>query len=307
MPSVPPARPRSRRFRPTPLGGLLLLLLSACGGRTDDRAPPIDGAAPAQRIVSLTCTASMTLEALDALDRVVAVEEDCPVHGPDGVLRIRNDDHPGKLAPINLESILALHPDAVVARPDLRQALDGKGLRVLWSPAYTTLQNLPGFVRDLGALIGASDRAERILTGMEAEEAALRAKTAGLPRTKTYLERSGLGWTYGSNNIVDDMITLAGGTNIAGAVDKSSVRLTQEAIFAADPDVIILGPFADPKEEVLKRPGWKDLRAVREGRFYQVPFDHQEVTLGCPQCIEACKTYFLPWLHPELGSEAGPH
>jgi iron complex transport system substrate-binding protein len=238
------------------------------------------------------------------MDRVVGVEEDCPIVGTERTTKIRNDDHPGKLAALNVESVLALKPDLVVARPDVRPALDGRGLTILWSPSYTNMANLPDFVRDLGDAIGEPERARDLLSRMQAKRERLEALTAGQPRPRVYYETTGLGWTTGAHTIVDDMITLAGGRNIAGDVKRSTVTLTPEAILQADPEVIILGPFADPPEEVVKRAGWQQLTAVREGRVHRVGLMEQEVTLGCPQCVDGCERLFLPWIHPEL-AEAG--
>ena len=302
MPTRLTLRPAARAW-----GVALLLLagsgtLGACGG-PDDRTALPEAAGPPQRIVALTCSATETLIALGALDRLIAVEEDCPALGTEGKTKIRNDDHPGKLAALNVESVLAMQPDLVIARPDVRQALEGRGLRIFWSPSYTNMQNLPAFVEELGAAIGSPDRAREVLDHMEAKQRELAARTAGHPRPRVYYETTGLGWTTGAHTIVDDMITLAGGKNIAGDVQRSTVTLTPEAILQADPEVIILGPFADPPEEVVRRPGWGELSAVRTGRIYRVGLDQQEVTLGCPQCVDGCEMLFVPWIHPDL---AGP-
>ena len=40
--------------------------------------------------------------------------------------------------------------------------------------------------------------------------------------------------------------------------------MTPEAIFVADPDVIIMGPWAGSVDDVYARPGWERLKAVRE-------------------------------------------
>jgi iron complex transport system substrate-binding protein len=298
---------RLRDLAPRPSSWWLLLpallLVGACGGRAEQAAHTASG--HPQRILALSCSTTETLIALGALDRVVGVEEDCPVRGTEGKTKIRNDDHPGKMFALNVESVLALHPDLVIARPDVRQALEGRGLNILWSPLYTNMHNLPGFVRDVGRAIGDPDKAEAVLEHMRALEKELGARTAGKPRPRVYFETFGLGKTSGAHTIVDDMITLAGGRNIAGDIHKSSVSLTPEAIVKADPEVIILGPFADPMDQIVERPGWQALSAVRNGRVHRIGMLEQEVTLGCPQCVDGCAKLFLPWIHPELAGHDG--
>jgi iron complex transport system substrate-binding protein len=280
---------------------LVLALLAAACSRQPATSPA--AAAAPTRIVALTCASVDVIDVLGELDRVVAVEEDCPAPGTRGKVKIRNEDHPGKLAAINVESILELHPDAVIAKPDLRPALEGRGLRVLWAPPNVRLANLPQFVGDVGALLGVADRARAVVDAMHAKEAAIRRRTASLPRVRVYFETTGLGWTQGSRAVMHDMIQLAGGTNIAGDLDKFNVTLTPEAVLAADPEVVVLGPFTDPPDVVAKRAGWSALAAVRAGRVHQIPIDRRHVTLGTPRCLDGCEEFLVPWLHPELAAK----
>jgi iron complex transport system substrate-binding protein len=297
------------------LAAALLVLVcatAAAGGCSPaserSSAPPGPAAAIPSRIVVLSCGAVDVLTALGELDRVVAVEEDCPAPGTEGKVKIRNDDHPGQVHIVNVESVLALHPDAVIAKDELRPALEGRGVRVVWSPDSVNMDNLAGFVADVGALVGAKDRAAALLGTMRAKEDSIRARAAGLPRVRVYFETTGLGRTVGRGHVMDQMIALAGGTNIAGEDPKANVVLNAEAILAADPDVIVLGAFADKPEEVLARPGWSRLAAVRNGRVHQVPLERRYVTLGTPRCVDGCEEMLLPWLHPEAalgGKSAG--
>ena len=144
-----------------------------------------------------------------------------------------------------------------------------------------------------------------LLERMRTKAASLRARTAKLPRVSVYYEGTGVGGTVGSRSIIHAMIELAGGHSIGGDVPKALVSMTPEAIFAADPDVIVLGAFADTVDVVKTRPGWDRLRAVREGRVFQIPVERRAVTLGTPRCVDACESMLLPWLHPELAAPTG--
>lgn len=276
-------------------------LVAACG----DRSPAEPASGPARRIVSLTCAGTDVFAALGALDRLVAVEEDCPCAGTERIEKVRNEDHPGKVTALNLESVLALRPDAVLAKPDLRAAFEGRGLRVVYTLPEITYENVPDLVHKVGDLLGRADDAEALLARMRAKEAALRERTKDLPRVSVYYEGTGIGGTVGSKSIIHAMIALAGGRSIAGDVEKPSVSLTPEAIFAADPDVIVLGAFADAPVVVKARPGWERLRAVREGRVFQIPVERRAVALGTPRCVDGCEEMLLPWLHPEVATAPG--
>lgn len=291
-------RPRALSRR---LLGALALLATSCGA--PESPLPADG--PARRVVCLVCAATDVFAALGALDRLVGIEEDCPCEGTDAIFKVRNEDHPGKVTALNVESVLALRPDAVLAKPDLRPALEHRGLRVVYTADALTWETIPDLVGKVGGLLGRVADANALLDAMHAKEAALRARTAGLARVSVYYEANGIGGSVGSRSIVHAMIELAGGRSIAGDVAKPTVALTPEVIFAADPDVIVLGPFTDAPDVVRARPGWERLRAVRSGRVHQIPVARRVVTLATPRCVEGCESMLLPWLHPELGSGTG--
>ena len=294
---------------PSRLGRRLLcaaLALAGACSKAPDADPGSSAAGPGvpRRIVSLVCAATDIFQALGEMDRLVAVEEDCPCAGTEGMAKIRNEDHPGKAAALNVESVLALRPDAVVAKPDLRPALEGRGFHVVWTLPDLTRDNVADLVGKIGALLRCPERAQALLDRMAEREADLRRRTADLPRVRVYYETTGIGGTVGGPSVVDAMIELAGGRNIAHDVAKAYTTLTPEAIFAADPDVIVLGGYADPVDVVKARPGWDRLKAVREGRVFQIPLARRGVSLATPRCVEECERLFLPWLHPELGLPA---
>jgi len=281
------------------------LLLAAAVPLACAREPAVPFGVP-KRIVCLSCAGADILLALGETDRLVAVEEDCPLPGTECIVKIRNEDHPGKLAAFNVESVLALHPDAVIAQPDLRQALEGRGLRIVWTVDHYTYENLPDLVVKIGKLLQAPERAQALLDHMYAKEKEIRARTEGLPRTKVYFEATDIGVTIGRGTVMDTMIEVAGGVNIAHGVDRHWCSITPEAIFGADPDVIIMGPWAGSVDDVYARPGWGRLKAVREKRVYKIEPPERNVAQATPRCIDGCETLLLPWLHPEV-FPAGEH
>lgn len=278
-------------------------VLGGCGPAAEapSVAPAVPGEAP-RRIVAFTCGAVDIITALGELDRVVAVEEDCPALGTENKVRIRNDDHPGQVNVVQVEAILALHPDLVIAKSDLKEALDGRGLRVLWSPPVVDMATLPGFVEAIAAELRMPEKGRALLGHMTEVEASIRARVAGLPKVRVYYENNGAGRSVGRGSIVDAMIRLAGGVNIAGDDQRPSVHLSPEVVLAADPEVILLGAFAESPDAVRARPGWERISAVKNGRVHQVPTERRYVTLGTPRCVDGCADFFVPWIHPELAA-----
>jgi len=255
------------------------------------------------RIVSLNCNATDVLIAIGAVDRVIAVEEDCPTCGAEGKLLVRNDDHFGKAKPLCIESVLALEPDAVFTRLSLRDLFESCGVRVLTNPVRTDLTTLPDYVRAIGEVVGMPQRAEIVLEEMAVKQERIRARCADLPKVRVYYEWTGLGVSAGRRSVMNSMIELAGGINIAADIDRRNTLLSNEAIVAADPEVIVLSPFADPIEAVVERPAWRDISAVKNGRIHRLPLEHRYVAMATPRCVDGCEDYLVPWFHPELTGE----
>lgn len=302
MPSTVRRTPSPLRLRSAVLA-FCAFFAAGCGPSTP---PPARGAdsrapvAPPQRIAALTCAAVDVLDALGALDRVVAVEEDCPAPGTDGKLKIRNDDLAGRRGAFNLESLLDARPDAIVAKPDLRPALRDLPVRTLWAPTGGRYEDVEPFTLEVGALIGDVEGARRLIADMRERERAIRASTAALPRTRVYFESAAAGATSGARSVIDAMIRLAGGANLAGAEDSAGTTVSAESVLAFDPEVIVLGPFAEPEAVVAARPGWSRLTAVRTGRIHRLPAEDRRVLLASPRCVDGCAKFLVPWLHPEL-------
>ncbi len=80
-------------------------------------------------------------------------------------------------------------------------------------------------------------------------------------------------FTPGRINWLTEISTIAGGLNEFRDVELASVQTDLEDVLDRKPDYILLawvGVRTEKvkKEVVLKRPGWKELTAVKEGRFY---------------------------------------
>ena len=106
-----------------------------------------------------------------------------------------------------------------------------------------------------------------------------------------------------AGNWVPELVELAGGRNLFGAVGEHSPWLEWEAVRAADPDVIVAMPcgfdLARTRREMaaLERlPGWDALRAVRTGRVAVVD-GHQYFNRPGPRLVESAEI-LAEILHP---------
>ncbi len=98
-------------------------------------------------------------------------------------------------------------------------------------------------IRTLGALVGASDKAEALAQSLEQRITAARERAARLPqKPKVYFEEwdepmiSGIGW-------VSELVEMAGGIDVFPELaSKKSAKeriVTAEQVIAASPDIVI--------------------------------------------------------------------
>ena len=122
-------------------------------------------------------------------------------------------------------------------------------------------------MRTLGLLLDVTDRGRAIAETLRRDLRAVEKKASLLPRKqRVYVEE----WhnpPMVSGNWVPDIVRCAGGVPFPLPAGSSSRAVTLEEIAAFDPDLIVLsicgaGSFADVTL-LTGRPGWSDLRAVR--------------------------------------------
>jgi iron complex transport system substrate-binding protein len=179
-----------------------------------------------------------------------------------------------------VDEIVALSPDLVIGfsdiQADIAQALVKRGVEV-WIANHRSVAGILGYVRRLGAMVGAPEKAERYARDLESHVEAVRAAAAHLPRRpRVYFEEwdeppiSAIGW-------VSELIGIAGGEDIfpeRAASPLARGRILEDPLEAArrSPDVI-LGSWCGKKfrpAQVAARPGWAAVPAVRDGELHEV-------------------------------------
>ena len=132
-------------------------------------------------------------------------------------------------------------------------------------------------IERLGLLVGASARADSLVGAIDDSLAAVRATVARLPVQRVlYLLSSDPPMIAGPGTFVDDVITIAGGENVFADMRQLWPQVSLEEIVRRQPDVIIRPSDAsldDPLAGLRGRPGWRDLRAVQQGRVHAVDPD----------------------------------
>lgn len=249
-------------------------------------------AAP-RRIVSLNPATTELLYAIGAGARLVG--RTTYDRWPDSA-RALPDLGPG-LRP-NVEGVLAARPDLVLlyASDDNRDAARRLRAAGVATAAYR-VDRIADFRRvtlALGALTGDSIGARATVDSVGATIARVRAATAALPRPTVFwpLYDQPLLAT-GGGSFLNELIDVAGGSNVYGALPEPSPRITVEDLLKRDPEIILVSPDSRPR--YLADPRWRGLRAVREGRVLAV--DTMLVFRPGPRLGEAARSV-AELLHP---------
>jgi len=264
---------------------------------------------PPERIVMLSTTHIDTLFALGRGDRIVGV---C-----DSIIRSKAPPYKSsypeliKKYPIllkketvgdssnpNIEKIISLNPDLVIIHDS--SDTPGKYSRIFEERkipfvAFTTPKNIEfglSQIKRFGILLGKGKEAERLIHRLKKEINRLpemNAKQKIKPLVWWYWG-SGLG-TYGRRAVIDELITKAGGINLAHKFDKGYFELSAEYIIASSPDIIIIPCYQEDQyktkiKEIKENPLFANVGAVKNNRIYGIDGHSFHCPIKYPEVIK---------------------
>lgn len=231
-------------------------------------------------VLSLCTSATDAMLAMKAVARLAAIDEyGRVVPGTEGVPVI------GKGSAISREAVIARRIDLAFVwwyQDDADRLLREVGVPVVRLRSGRAAE-VPGMLRLVGVCLNCREAADRCACSVEAY---LRSPPpAPSVRTSVYLELYGPFKTSGGGTYINDLIGLAGGTNVAAGT-SGSVVLSQERLIQADPDVVLLADTRAIAADFGRRGGLGGLDAVKCGRVY--PVDRFWLVAGpnLPQSVE---------------------
>ncbi len=211
--------------------------------------------------------------------------------------QIKDKPKVGGFADPNLEQIVAMEPDLVLAgdmHPDVTEKLEDMGLAVLvLSPV--TLEDVYASLKLLAEVTGAGAECAELTAKMRERIDAVRAALAPLDageRVRVYFEiYPDPLMSAGKRSGIHEIITLGGGTNIFADVDDTYPTVSAEAVVDRNPQIILF-PNYHGSEELLSgllqaRPGWSKISAIAGGRVYGV--DNDAFSRPGPRIVDAAE------------------
>lgn len=227
------------------------------------------------RIVSLAPSITETLFAIGAGDQVAGVTDYC--NYPAGAAtkaRVGGMINPG------VETIVGLRPDLILLSMEGNVRDDFRTLTSLGIPVFVsnprTLRGIDKSITDVGMLTGRTEQAARIVQEMQARERAvvapIRARVE--PSVLLIVSLQPL-MVAGSGTFLSEILTLAGGRNLAGSSPSTYPLFSRETVVEQNPDVLLVLSDAggDIRNVTDLYPEWRRLAAVRRNRVHLVDSD----------------------------------
>lgn len=269
---------------------------------------------PPTRIVSLAPSLTECLFALGLGPRIVGVTRFC--NYPE---QAKTKPKVGGFADFSNEKVISLTPDLVVAaRGNERQSL--AQLRRLGVKVFTfdtqTLEEIIDGITALGKLTGQHEQARKIVASFRGATTWVQGRLGRLSEEQK--PRVFFGgytppfYTPGKGTFLNDLITLAGGRNIAADSVVRWPQLSLEQIVAKNPDVVVCAFHRYERrpadQEIIRarfseRKEWRQVAAVRNHRVYVVEPD--VFLRPTPRLRKALKT-LAACIHPDKFERAEP-
>lgn len=223
------------------------------------------------RIISLSPGTTEILFALGLDEEIVGVSTFC-----DYPALSQTKPKVGTFSSPNMEVIVSLKPD-IVFSTGLEQALAVKELKQLKLNVFVSdpsnIAQLFESIKKIGELTGREKEAQGLISRMKNDIDEVNSKRAALSfslKPKVFIEiwHSPL-MTAGSGSFIDELITLAGGENIAYDTKRPYSYFSEELLIKRDPDYIILGYMQTevPQNSMKRRFGWENISAVKNNRL----------------------------------------
>ncbi len=182
----------------------------------------------------------------------------------------------GDLNPLNIEKILALRPELILANKLNDQAGVNRLIELGITVCVLDPQSFTEIIESIkiiGKLNNRESAAQKLIGKLQKTISQTKQQGSQIKKAKlqVYLQLDGTSaWTAGPGSFLDEAITLAGGTNIARDLGKPWGELSLETVLARNPDVIITS--VDPTK-LYQDPAWSKVAAIQKHQVFQIEMD----------------------------------
>jgi iron complex transport system substrate-binding protein len=240
---------------------------------TDDDGDEITLEAQPERIVALAPSFVEVLFEVGAGEQIVAADEntDYPPEA-DAIPKLSGFDP-------SVEAIVETDPDVVLIQFDpgtLTDSLGQSGIPVATLGSPADIDGVYKQIETIGQVSGHGEEAGDLVGEMQSEIADVVAEIPTEADAPTvFHEVDNTLFSVGPGSFIHDIYVVLLAENIAQGTGEAYPQLNNEAVIAANPEVIILADeeFGETPETVAARPGWDAIAAVQSGRIHGVDPD----------------------------------
>ena len=250
-----------------------------------------------RRIACLQPSATVIIDAIGELDRVVACTKYCADVVPavsDGSRTILNDSWTA-----DASQIAATHPDFVIASVPYQEKAVIEILKSGTPFLGLAPKNLKDVYADIAIIagaVGASERGEKVISSMQKRIAEVRSRVAASSRPMVFCEEWGKP-LIASQTWVAELVEAAGGEFLG----EPGRTVEAGEILRLDPEVIIAAWCGAgdrvPLEKIIAGRGWEKTVAARSGRVFCIRDEF--LNTPAPTLLQGldCLAFAI---HPEL-------
>lgn len=291
--------------------GIWLLVFSLSFGvgaksLSDDSGREVEVPSSCERIISLSPSNTEIIFALSLAEKLVGVTTYC--NYPE---EAKEKEKVGTLNEINLEKVVELEPDLVLASsltpPDVVERLGSLGITVFVLDPHN-INEVMEDIEKVGIIAGVEARGKELRKAMEEDIREVREKVSNLssderPTVFHLIWHEPL-WTAGEDTFINEFITIAGGQNVVADL-PGYVTLNLEEFIRRNPDIITVvenhGSAENlPYQFLLSDSRLQVVKAIQDHKVF--PVDADIVSRSGPRVVDAIYI-FARIIHPEIFGE----
>lgn len=256
-----------------------------------------------KRVVALAPSVTEIIFALKQQDRLKGV-----TRFSDYPEQAKNYPKVGSYVHLDVERIVALQPDLCIGIKDGNPHIAVKQLEAMRIPFFAVdpkdLDSVMESILAIGDLLKSSVEAQSIVADMSRRIGEVKQKTSRVQHKPRVFVQIGISpiVSVGNNTFINELITMAGGTNVA-AGSNPYPRFSREQVIALEPEVMVISSMARATvfEEVKAQwMQWPAIPAVRNQAVHIAPtniFDRPT-----PRLVDGLEQ-MARYIHPHLFKE----
>ena len=226
-----------------------------------------------KRIISLAPSATESLYEL-GLDKELIANT---VYCSDGIVK---KEKIGTVTEPNIEKIIALNPDLIVATKEgnyktVIDKLVRLKLTVYVMEPYSSFEDVCFNFQQLADYLNKSDEAKQIISDVKKEISSLSNEGKDKNQEKIFWEVGANPiFTVGNKSFVNEYNKYISGINIFEYIDMRYPNISVESVIEKNPDIILLVNMGDVSDqEILKWNKYKNISAVQNKKIFLLEAD----------------------------------